>query len=317
MMNSDPRQARPMDRSSATKRKSVSPQPPGSTEQRPPIVPFGPDSFDQFNPVGARSTSSLLNHPGTPNPATPLDGSAPGSQRDSPYSSREDGKIIDFHGKEIDPSDRLPETSWAPEPEPKGRLKEKPARERERLTGARGPGEFGSNRPSPGSRMSMLSNSASASPLTGGKSSTGPGTPMDNSPTVSGPLVRNRLQKRPASSQRPQSMVMLPSSAHQQPFQNIPTPGPASPGGFGAGSSGGYGSGSLSGYGGGSPGGYGGERGSFGASAGPPPIPAKVPINDGFGNDDLRALSEEMQNIDIGAPTTRARVGKGRMLGFR
>jgi hypothetical protein len=317
VMNSDPRQARQMDRSSATRRKSVSPQPPTSSEQRPSAVPFGPDSFDQFNPIGpigARSTSSLLNHPGTPNIATSLDGSAPGSRRDSPYSSREDGKIIDFHGKEIDPSDRLPETSWAPEPEPKGRLKEKPARERERLTGARGPVEYGSNRASPGNRMSMLSGSASASPLTGGKSSTGPATPMDNSPTVSGPLVRNRLQKRPAASQRPQSMVMLPSSAHQQPFQNIPTPGPVSPGGFGAG---GYGSGSPGAYGSGSPGGYGGARGSFDALAGPPPIPAKVPINDGFGNDDLRALSEEMQNIDIGAPSTRARVGKGRLLGFR
>jgi hypothetical protein len=262
-----------------------------------------------------------MNHPGTPNPARSMDGSAPGSQRESPFTG-EAGKIVDFHGNVIDPSDRLPETSWAPEPEPKGKAKEKPARERERLTGARGHVEspYGSSRASPGGgRMSMLSGSASASPLTGGNSSTGPGTPMDNSPTVgtSGPLVRNRLQKRPTA-QRPQSMVMLPSSAHQQPFHNIPSPEKGnSPRPFGGGSPGGYtAGGSPGGYG----GGYGGTRGSFGAATAgsAPPIPAKVPLGDGYGNDDLNALSEEMRSIDIGAPASaRGRIGRGRMLEFR
>jgi hypothetical protein len=266
-----------------------------------------------------------MNHPGTPNPATPLDGSAPGSQRESPFT-KDGGKIIDFHGKEIDPSDRLPETSWAPEPEPKGQQKEKPSRDRERLTGARGHGDHGSSRASPGNRMSMLSGSASASPLTLSNSSTGPATPMDNSPPVPGPLVRNRLQKRPtASQQRPQSMIMLSSSAHHQSFSNIPAPGPTSPGGFGAGSPGMYSGGSPNAYGGGSPGsfggpspaGYGSTRGSFSGATGAPPIPAKVPINHGFGNDDFNALSEELSTIDIGSSATRHRVGKGRLLGFR
>jgi len=52
---------------------------------------------------------------------------------------------------------------------------------------------------------------------------------------------------------------------------------------------------------------------AYGAGAGmPPPIPTKIPLDEGRG-DDLRALSEEMGRIDIGS----VGAGRRRLLGFR
>lgn len=288
---------------------------------------FGPDDFDQFNPA-ARSTSSLANNPATSGPGTPNTGM--GSQQPSPY---EGGKIIDFHGKEIDPSDRLPETSWAPEPESRGASKERPVRGRIGLTGARGP-----------SSRDSFSGSASGSPMAYGS----PATTSRESPstttivTKSGnPMIRARLKKK----ERPQSVADVPSMPQQgvnQPFRDIPNPPAAT-------SAGGYGSstalarhrgsfsneyenqkslGGSAGYA-GSPGGL---AGYSGRGAGAPPIPAKVPIqsqgaygaNGGaaYGRNvyqapsgGMDALSREMSSIDIGSGG-RGRVARSRMLAY-
>ncbi|KAI0164230.1 hypothetical protein GGR52DRAFT_558927 [Hypoxylon sp. FL1284] len=80
----------------AIKRKSVSPAPPPSENRRLSGVPFGPDSYEAFNPTVAAA--------------------------DAPKSSEltnAEGKIITHDGREIDPSDHLPMDTWAPEPEPK------------------------------------------------------------------------------------------------------------------------------------------------------------------------------------------------------
>ncbi|KAI8624455.1 hypothetical protein F5Y19DRAFT_316011 [Xylariaceae sp. FL1651] len=78
------------------KRKSVSPAPPPSDPQRLSGVPFGPDSYDAFNPsISSREESNSADY------------------------TNADGKIITPDGREVDPSDHLPMDTWAPEPEPK------------------------------------------------------------------------------------------------------------------------------------------------------------------------------------------------------
>lgn len=82
-------------------RKSVSPAPPPADDRRRlSDVPFGPDSYDAFNPsmVSSRSSNSALS----------------GQERKDPNA-----KIVMYDGSEVDPSDHLPMESWAPEPEPK------------------------------------------------------------------------------------------------------------------------------------------------------------------------------------------------------
>jgi hypothetical protein len=77
------------------RRKSVSPAPPPAETRRLSDIPFGPDSYDAFNPS---LSSQASGGPAVPDP---------------------DAKIITHDGREIDPSDHLPMESWAPEPEPK------------------------------------------------------------------------------------------------------------------------------------------------------------------------------------------------------
>lgn len=112
----DSRQPRIANRSTPT-RKSVSPRP---TTSDGPRAPFGPDSFDTYNPrVSPRN---------------------PNHSRDMDINSRDEhGNIVTPDGRKIDPSDHLPVDSWAPEPEPKGKDRDRkpPTRERDRLTGAR------------------------------------------------------------------------------------------------------------------------------------------------------------------------------------
>lgn len=321
----DPRQPRVSNRSTPTTRKSISPRPPEPSERRTSEVPFGPDSYDQFNP-SARSTSSLVNNPATSGPHTPL-GSGQSSSHQSPYAET-DGPIVDFHGNKIDPSDRLPESSWAPEPEKKIPVKVKPLRERERLNGAR-PRAFPESstigagiaisRPSsgylnlsPGQALNTRPyDSASPSPLP-------PRAPpsVETSPPDPATMGRNKLRKINASN-RPHSMAALPSTSSSAPFQNIPNPRPAF-----SGPPSGFSSAGASPYSTGAPtrssvyGNYGASKSSYnlGAAQKPPPIPAKVPL------DDMAVLSEEMKRIDIGpssAPGSGAREkGRRRMLGF-
>ncbi|GME33265.1 C2 calcium-dependent membrane targeting [Neofusicoccum parvum] len=209
----DARQSRIIVRSTPS-RKSVSPRPTTSDGSR---APFGPDCFDSYNPrVSPRN---------------------PNQTRDMDINTRDEhGNIVTPDGRKIDPSDHLPVDSWAPEPEPKGkdRNRQPPIRERDRLTGAR---ELGSR------TADRAIRDAVAGTFGGG---------LENSPSPVS--TGRRLQKR-----------------NVQPLREREN--------FG-----GYGT---------SPGAY--------AGNGAPPIPAKVPLNDGMGAEDLAALSEELKGIDIGA----------------
>lgn len=96
--NSDYRRISPSPNANHTiKRKSVSPAPPPSEPRRLSGVPFGPDSYDTFNPSVSVSREG-------------------GSSAD--YTNAE-GKIVTPDGREVDPSDHLPMDTWAPEPESK------------------------------------------------------------------------------------------------------------------------------------------------------------------------------------------------------
>jgi len=283
----DPRQASVSNRSTPITRKSISPRP-NPSERRSSDVPFGPDSYDQFNPR-ARSTSSVTNNPAASGPHTPM-GTGPNSSHQSPYTE-DDGLIVDFHGNTIDPSDRLPESSWAPEPEKKVHIKIKPLRERERLNGARPSPDSApsTNKPSPKHTPPYPSASPSTSPLAAR-------TSLDTTPTTAAMTVaRNKLRKlnapAPAPGPRPHSLSAFP--ADTQPRLDGPSTA-------GTGSAAGALSVGASPYG----------------APQPPPIPAKIPLDEGRG-DDLRALSEEMRRIDIGSVAGGGVVGRRRLLGFR
>ncbi len=101
------------------KRKSLSPAPPpagGRNDgRRLSGVPFGPDSYDELNPVVAAAKDSGSN---------------------SAEYTNSDGKIVTPDGREVDPSDHLPMESWAPEPEPKKSSAPTESRSRNALSGA-------------------------------------------------------------------------------------------------------------------------------------------------------------------------------------
>ncbi|MCJ1307716.1 hypothetical protein MMC25_001364 [Agyrium rufum] len=85
-------------------RKSVSPQPVSiEDEVSTPAIPFSPDSFDAYNPKIASGASSRHDTP----------------ECDVSNDVADDGPIIGTDGRVIDPSDHLPTSSWAPEPEKK------------------------------------------------------------------------------------------------------------------------------------------------------------------------------------------------------
>jgi hypothetical protein len=121
----DDRVARGPARSMPT-RKSVSPRPPPMEdmgERRLSGVAFDPDSFDVYNPRVSRS----------PVPGASDDEERPGSRME--YNDK--GQIVTFSGRVVDASDHLPIDNWAPEPTPKGTVKEKPVRARAQLNGSR------------------------------------------------------------------------------------------------------------------------------------------------------------------------------------
>jgi hypothetical protein len=121
----DDRMSRGPARSMPT-RKSVSPRPPPMEdygERRLSGVAFDPDSFDVYNPRVLRS----------PVPGPSSDDERPGSRME--YNDK--GQIVTFSGRVVDASDHLPIDNWAPEPTPKGTVKEKPIRSRAQLNGSR------------------------------------------------------------------------------------------------------------------------------------------------------------------------------------
>ncbi|KAK4946292.1 hypothetical protein LTR66_014301, partial [Elasticomyces elasticus] len=94
-------------------RKSVSPRPSLSDDspRRQSGVPFSPDSYDEYNP-SLRSPSTLSNA-NSPNSSYQLQQGSGATPRDN------NGPILGWDGRVIDPSDHLPVDSWAPEPEKK------------------------------------------------------------------------------------------------------------------------------------------------------------------------------------------------------
>lgn len=241
------------------------------------------------------------------------------------------GQIVTFSGRVIDASDHLPVDSWAPEPERKETKKVHPPRERAGLNGARDL-EAAKAREDKYRRERIererIRNAASAS----FGSTESPSNALvstrqqrsysrdnrDNSPAFrddssvnAGAMVlasqhrqydsydsvgRNRLQK-----QRPESSFH--SGSRASPSHN---PGPThvlrereNVGGYGSSPS------------------Y--DRSSRQSISGPP-IPAKIPMDNGYGHqsEDMMALSMELQSIDIGPGsagrsrgTTRRTYGRG------
>ena len=90
-------------------RKSMSPQ--ATSPHSAGAVPYSPDSFNVHNPTAQPTTLPAGNSPHSPYQIRPGSEALP---RDEP-----NGPIIDSHGNAVDPSDRLPTHSWAPEPEKK------------------------------------------------------------------------------------------------------------------------------------------------------------------------------------------------------
>ncbi|KAI1817398.1 hypothetical protein GGS20DRAFT_533021 [Poronia punctata] len=171
------------------KRKSVSPAPPVSSEpRRSSGVPFGPDSYDAFNPTISASREEK-----------------PGS---ADYTNA-NGKIITADGREIDPSDHLPMDTWAPEPEPKKPSQPVETRSRPVPSGAQPMPPSGRRQPRTAARPQSM---AVTPPMYAGHE---PPAPSSSS--------RNRFQKKPhrvSALPAPVSSVgsspLGPATAHQR-----------------------------------------------------------------------------------------------------
>ncbi|TFB04275.1 Ingression protein fic1 [Trichoderma ghanense] len=245
------------------RRKSVSPAPRSSDNRRHSDIPFSPDSYDAFNPgVSSRDAS-----PG-------LDPS------DSP------SKIVTHDGREIDPSDHLPEESWAPEPETKPSPEPSPTRTRPALSGAQ-PMPPSGRRPL---RISMARTSQAMVPSTAYGYTEGPRAP----PAQGG---RQRLQKKTRHSMPPTTAVPnSPAPIAPDNFHDRTNPYSSTRSRAGA---------------------WDHPNDNYAphysvASQGPPPIPAKVPLpvmSGANGGAEDMALIQEMQKIDIGTGRSRRRGG--------
>ncbi|KAK5987162.1 Ingression protein fic1 [Cladobotryum mycophilum] len=164
----------PPNPSHTIRRKSVSPAPPPSDTRRLSDIPFGPDSYDTYNPSASR-------------------GGTPGLDPEPP------SKIMTYDGKEIDPSDHLPIESWAPEPEQKPAPAATETRSRPALTGAQ-------PMPQGGRRQLRVRAQTASTPSDSYNyqedSRTSPGPP---------PTARGRLQKK---SNRPSTSGHSPSGSN-------------------------------------------------------------------------------------------------------
>lgn len=258
-------------------RKSVSPSPrPSEENRRLSGVPFGPDSYNALNPslAASKSTPSL-------------------SAKYDPNEVDPDAKIITHDGREIDPSDHIPESNYAPLHETKGPkyASQLPDRNYRPPPSAAQPSPAAGRRPlkQAGRPHSM----APSSPIYMNTGSVDPSIP---------PAGRNRLQKktnRMSAQPAPHSSPLAPITPYQD---NSFTPRSLPRTNTGDYASENY-----------APQSYGGSPGYRGA-AGPPPIPAKIPM--GMNGPppppqptgpDAWALLEEMKNIDLGPGRARRR----------
>ena len=254
-------------------RKSVSPQPEsGSRGHSPSAVPFSPDSYEEFNP-NLKGASSI-NKPG-PKYNTPEQ--ARNARRQQQEEEKlEEGPIIGSDGRVIDPSDHLPTSTWAPEPEPKPARKgpEIKFRFRQSPQGAQ-PMPNSSPRPPRETviRPQLISTNVHAY------------SADSISPTTA---ARNRLQKKTRASPTHYSSSPVLPTANGSPSTHSPLRENIN-----------YGHGNSPIY----------ARSSPGA---PPPIPAKIPIGRAQEDWESHALSEEMSRIDIGVGSGGGRARRSR-----
>lgn len=180
-------------------RKSMSPHstPPHSAE----AMPYSPDSFNVHNPNAQPTTLPKGNSPHTPYQIRPGSDAVP---RDEP-----NGPIVDSHGNEVDPSDRLPMNSWAPEPE-----KKTPTRTyglgRDRDFGPRSP------QSADNSAAKNLSKDTVVNFRTRAQTQPAP-APVESSP------VRNRLRKK---STPPVKNPMTQPLQERHNYNSAPVPNP-------------------------------------------------------------------------------------------
>ena len=291
-------------------RKSVSPRPPPVSEEhndrRMSGVAFNPDSYDVYNPRASKS----------PIP----DGSdeeRPGSRME--YNDK--GQIVTFSGRVVDASDHLPIDNWAPEPVPKGTVKDKQPRSRAQLNGSRDL-EAARQREERYQRerqdRDRLRHAASASfdSPSNALVTSRHDFSSHNSPANAGALVltdhnnttpdstRNRQQQKRAQHQRTMSSYDSPPTHSSQAPDSHVLRERHNPNSYGSSPS------------------YG-RQGGDSRYAAAPPIPAKIPLEmdrygSGPGQNEDMALSLELQSIDIGPGSggRRPRTQTRRQYGF-
>jgi hypothetical protein len=279
-------QARTPDSRSVPRRKAVSPQPfPAPDEKRMSAVPFGPDSYDVFNPSSPLSSSVA----GPESRYETPEQAKEAARQHEVEKLRDVGPIIGNDGRVIDPSDHLPTDTWAPEPVRKNRKPEMVIRYKTKEPAQRMPNGYGS---SPGSaRPHSIAGSVYGSSPIASDSPSGMGQQKHG---------RNRLQKQMPGRPLPTQPYQQSHSSPAVPMANHNTPSPRSnfpprP--------------DLSEY---PLYGQQNHRNSYGGSSRgmpvvPPPVPGKIPISPisptnghgGYGGMD--ALSAELSTIDIGS----------------
>lgn len=281
-------------------RKSVSPRPSTGLEQTQ--TPFGPDAFDVLNPnAGSPGATEGGAQYRTPEEADRV-------AREHERGQQSNDPIIGSDGRVIDPSDHLPSSTWAPEPEPK-----RPSKAVLTMEARSRPSPQGAQAMPPSTRRATRDGGvARPHSIAGNVYGNDPHTPPDNTRRI-------RIQMKPRV---PASASTTPTSTpHGGAYTgNHVTSTPrsmpkVSTAGHDDYARGGGGSPSYSPYGSTSAGMNGGGMGSPGdihsqqqmqmqLQQAPPPIPAKLPMNTGP-RDEYSALSEELSTINIGSTGRR------------
>lgn len=260
-------------------RKSVSPQPEQAIpERQSSAVPFGPDSYDAFNPC--------LNDASSINSAGPKY-NTPEQSRDALHECEREAKlaegpIIGSDGRVIDPSDHLPTETWAPEPETKAPKKKPEVTVRFRRSPA------GAQPMPPSTRRTATDVPARPNPIVT------PAYARSSDPISPTTNAQSRLQKKsrvaiaqPVSSPAVPTINTNTRNAGSSPNRlNYPLRENES-----------YGYSDSPIY----------ARNSPSSVA--PPIPGKVPLSAGTRQEDwgMDALSQEMRRIDIGVGAGQGR----------
>ena len=251
-------------------RKSVSPRPPHPDDdfgqRRLSGVPFGPDDFNVLNPSLAKPAGEEPERPG------------------SSMEYNDKGQIVTFSGRVVDASDHLPIDNWAPEPEPKGTVKEKTPRIRAQLNGSRGLQEAQVREEKYRRDRAERDRIRSAADVTFGAAEVVPSQALVMTRRQPDFDTSNALvladRDHGYDNRRPQSRGYESPSRSREALRERHTPN---------------------------------SYGSYSSRhAAAPPIPAKIPLDRGMQNEDM-ALSLELQSIDIGPgsggrrPRTRGR----------